>query len=276
MTAVKKCRDCGCEFPATVEFFHVADSRKGLLRNRCRQCYLAYIRRKAKARYDANPQKYIDAVKAAYWADPEKSRENAKRKYANNSDHYKAKNRKYYYDNLEAIKVREKGRREKNREDLRRRSAEWRVADPERSKESRRRHHQKMKVFPEFRLRNAFSGRMNAALTGTAYKKGGNSWVKLVGYDVDELKAHLESLFQPGMTWDNYGEWHVDHIIPVSMFKYDSYHHPEFRRCWSLDNIQPLWAFDNMSKGATADPITVAEAAVRIASVRLARQNSCS
>ena len=50
------------------------------------------------------------------------------------------------------------------------------------------------------------------------------------------------------MTWYNHGDWHVDHVIPLSFFKYDSTDDVEFKFCWSLENLQPLWAEDNISK----------------------------
>lgn len=80
--------------------------------------------------------------------------------------------------------------------------------------------------------------------------KHGHHWESLVDYTLDDLIKHLESQFLPGMTWDNYGEWHIDHIIPVSVFNFDSYDHPDFRRCWALSNLRPMWAKDNFKKGA--------------------------
>ena len=50
------------------------------------------------------------------------------------------------------------------------------------------------------------------------------------------------------MTWDNYGEWHIDHIIPISYFDYSSYDDETFKICWDLNNLQPLWAKDNLIK----------------------------
>ena len=50
------------------------------------------------------------------------------------------------------------------------------------------------------------------------------------------------------MSWDNYGEWHIGHIIPKVFFKYKSTDDIEFKYCWSLDNLQPLWAKDNLRK----------------------------
>jgi len=68
-------------------------------------------------------------------------------------------------------------------------------------------------------------------------------------YTVEELKEHLEKQFINGMSWNNYGDWHVDHIKPASLFKYTSVEDEGFKECWALSNLQPLWAFDNLSKG---------------------------
>lgn len=76
-----------------------------------------------------------------------------------------------------------------------------------------------------------------------------NSTFQLLGYTIEELMAHLEKQFTEGMTWDNYGEWHVDHIRPMTSFKFESVDDPEFKECWALSNLQPLWWNDNLSKG---------------------------
>lgn len=79
---------------------------------------------------------------------------------------------------------------------------------------------------------------------------GRGTWTKLVGYTADQLKIHLERQFLPGMTWDNRGlnGWHIDHIIPISSFSYDSHDHPDFKACWALTNLRPMWAADNIRK----------------------------
>ena len=75
-------------------------------------------------------------------------------------------------------------------------------------------------------------------------------WESIVGYTLQDLKKHLEKLFLPGMSWENYGRngWHIDHIIPRSFFKFNSMEDVEFRYMWSLDNLQPLWKKDNFEK----------------------------
>jgi len=83
----------------------------------------------------------------------------------------------------------------------------------------------------------------------SAFKEG--SFPKYVDWTVAEFKKHLESKFQPGMTWDNYGRngWHIDHRIPDSWFKYSSTSDEGFKSSWSLDNLQPMWEKPNCSKG---------------------------
>jgi len=78
--------------------------------------------------------------------------------------------------------------------------------------------------------------------------KNGHCWEKLVGYTRKDLIFHLEKQFRSGMSWLNYGEWHIDHIRPKSFFRFETYNDPEFKKCWSLENLQPLWAFENLSK----------------------------
>ncbi len=80
-------------------------------------------------------------------------------------------------------------------------------------------------------------------------KKNNQKWEKLIGYPVLELMKHLEKQFKDGMNWENYGEWHIDHIIPVSIFNFTKPEHEDFKKCWALKNLQPLWAVKNLSKG---------------------------
>ena len=73
-------------------------------------------------------------------------------------------------------------------------------------------------------------------------------WEKLAGYTVEELRKHLESKFTDGMTWENYGKWHIDHVFPLSRLYIDGVDDPTFKFAWSLKNLQPLWAIDNLRK----------------------------
>jgi len=70
--------------------------------------------------------------------------------------------------------------------------------------------------------------------------------IELLGCSYNELKFHLENLFQKGMTFENYGEWELDHVYPISKFNLDDIE--EIKKCFNYKNIQPLWMFDNRSK----------------------------
>lgn len=69
-------------------------------------------------------------------------------------------------------------------------------------------------------------------------------------YSMEELAAHLEGLFLPGMGWHNVRAWEVDHVRPVASFEFESPSDPGFQECWAMTNLQPLWAEDNRRKGA--------------------------
>ena len=103
------------------------------------------------------------------------------------------------------------------------------------------------KIDPQRRISHSMSREIQKALRGT---KSGRRWEEIVGYDRNQLKHHLESKFLSGMNWDNYGKggWEVDHIIPKSLFNYKDAEDADFKRCWALNNLQPMWASDNRSK----------------------------
>ena len=70
-----------------------------------------------------------------------------------------------------------------------------------------------------------------------------------LGCTIPELKQYLESKFQEGMTWENWGVhgWHIDHIIPLSSF--DLADRDQLLTAFHYTNLQPLWAQANWSKG---------------------------
>lgn len=80
--------------------------------------------------------------------------------------------------------------------------------------------------------------------------KGVKKWrtQDAVGYTPSELKNHIESLWQEGMSWENYGKWHIDHIKSIKAFRDEGI--TDLKIINALTNLQPLWAFDNLSKGA--------------------------
>ncbi len=138
----------------------------------------------------------------------------------------------------------EKMKNDLDRDKYNKRMSIWR----EKNKEcinSRKRELEKKKrdKDPTYRLRHNMSTRLYLAVK----KKYGNTF-ELVGCSKEDLCSYLESKFLEGMNWKNYGQWHVDHIIPCASFNLDD---PEQQKaCFHWSNLQPLWGIDNMKKGA--------------------------
>ena len=99
------------------------------------------------------------------------------------------------------------------------------------------------------KLSSGISALIRHSLKGN---KNGSRWEDLVGYTLQDLISHLKKQFKKGMTWENYGKkgWEIDHKIPISFFDFSSYKDWEFKYCWSLNNLQPLWMKENILKGA--------------------------
>ncbi|MFT4147058.1 MAG: hypothetical protein QM644_21680 [Mobilitalea sp.] len=87
--------------------------------------------------------------------------------------------------------------------------------------------------------------RVNNALKGKSTGKVAKT-MELIGCTVPELMAHLKTQFTEGMTWDNQGDWHIDHIRPCASF--DLTNPAQQRQCFHWTNLQPLWASDNLAK----------------------------
>jgi hypothetical protein len=126
--------------------------------------------------------------------------------------------------------------------------AEWRAKNLERARAHDREYEKRRRATdPAYKLKCRLSARLNAMLNG---KKCAPSEV-LLGYTRHELIAHLERQFTRGMSWDAFGrgEIEVDHIIPVRSFKISNVDDPDFKACWGLPNLRPLWKKQNRSKG---------------------------
>jgi hypothetical protein len=123
----------------------------------------------------------------------------------------------------------------------------WRKSHPQKVKIYARKSARKYLSITQNRLSQCVAASIRRSLKGKGYI---GNWEALLGYTIDELKKHLEALFKKGMSWDNYGKWHIDHIIPINFFQFNDVGNTEFRMCWRLENLQPLWAKENLSKGS--------------------------
>ena len=102
------------------------------------------------------------------------------------------------------------------------------------------------KTNPNFKLKQLLRGRLYKALIHDQATKSAPT-LKLLGSSVAYVKKHLEAQFVDGMSWDNHGEWHIDHIRPCASFDLSD---PEQQKeCFNYKNLQPLWAEDNLRKG---------------------------
>lgn len=98
---------------------------------------------------------------------------------------------------------------------------------------------------PYFRLYSSIRTRINKAIKNNIKCK---RTIDLLGIDVKGLWKHLKSKFKPGMTKENHGFWHIDHIIPCASFNLKD--PKQQTKCFHYTNLQPLWAKENLSKGA--------------------------
>lgn len=125
-------------------------------------------------------------------------------------------------------------------------SAAWRKKNPEKVKQMsdnwRKNNPEKM----------AASYAVRACIKRIKKIKSDDFKVAVLGYSRNELKDHLEPLFTEGMSWENYGEWEIDHVRPVSAFMREG--NLELSEIHALSNLQPLWAADNRAKGVKENP----------------------
>lgn len=97
---------------------------------------------------------------------------------------------------------------------------------------------------PLLKVQRIVRGIVTDAFKRSSYTKNSKTY-EIIGCTYVELKLHIEKQFKPGMTWDNHGQWHIDHIIPVSY----GITVEEIIALNNYINLQPLWAQENLSKG---------------------------
>ena len=162
--------------------------------------------------------------------------------------------RKYYTRNAETEKAKKRAYYAANKDKHAAICGKYRLEHPEKRRESMRLWQKKNPQYQSkrcaidinFKLAVNLRGRLRKAIRTNA--KSGSA-VKDLGCSIGELKLHLESQFQPEMTWEtwNLEGWHIDHIIPLS--KFDLTDREQFLKASHFSNLQPLWAKDNLQKG---------------------------
>ena len=89
---------------------------------------------------------------------------------------------------------------------------------------------------------------MRVAIRRGLNRRSSATIFKLLGYSLEQLRKHLEKQFIGKMSWENMADWHVDHIIPLSSFSIKEAGDKEFLAAWSLGNLRPLFAKNNLEK----------------------------
>jgi membrane-associated HD superfamily phosphohydrolase len=152
-----------------------------------------------------------------------------------NKEYMSVKSKKWYKQNKEHRKQYLKEYREKNIDKIREVKRNY-----ERTRKSKD---------PLYKLISNFRTAIYQVLKESNVEKNGH-YFDILQYTPDELIFHLENQFKDGMTWDNYGEWHVDHIKSIASYNIQEIGDSEFMECWSLENLQPLWGEENIRKGS--------------------------
>lgn len=219
----------------------------------------------------------------------ERARAQRRARYLANREKERQQQARYRTANLEAIRVQQRQYRNLHRDELNRRcrlrrqanmehyrakdreristpeakaaavakTKRWVDAHRERSREwHRNRRHVRIACDPAYKARVAMRRRFYMAIRNQVY----DGWnirsgaaVRLLGCTMAEFVQHIESLWSDGMTWANWTRdgWHIDHIVPLSAF--DLSDADQIKAACHYTNLRPLWATDNLRKGAKVD-----------------------
>lgn len=180
-----------------------------------------------------NPQKYKKTIEDYLDKNPHMSSKERIRIYRQNED-FRNKNsikrKEYYKNNLERERYRSKEYYHQNKSIIRKKNNEWK--------------NNKRKKDGFYRMKLNLRDRLRDYLTGESKSKRTQD---IVGLDKDKFKVYIESKFVENMSWDNYGKWHLDHIIPLCSAK----NNEEALQLNYYSNLQPLWDEENLKKNRT-------------------------
>lgn len=256
---MKVCSKCGLEKDFS-EFHQFKHSKDGL-KSQCKACILLKEKeRRLTDEYKLKQKEYNQSISK------ETKKHYRENNYVKNKDSILEKNKEWRKNNKDYISEYNKKYRENNKEYLKEfkrnyiksnpdQNKIWRENNPDKVKEYRKKYsksesckNHRKNWYKSIKNRNPHVLAWRSILTNSLKrlgKKKEDETIKLLGYSAIQLKEYIESLFTEGMSWDNYGEWHLDHIKPVSSYDCET----PVEVVNSLENLQPLWAFDNLSKG---------------------------
>jgi len=168
------------------------------------------------------------------------SKDKQKKFINNNSGYYQ----KYYIENKDKLLKQSYDRNKANPERKKEYDKKWKSENKGKVNSYSRKHHKKNQVDILYRLKRNIQTRTSQFIRNKGLIRNKRT-IDILGCSIPFLYKHLEEQFTDGMNWDNYGDWHVDHIIPLSSAETEE-------RMYELGvytNLQPLWAKENLSKG---------------------------
>lgn len=212
-TKICKC----CNYELDISMFN---KNGKYTRSNCKNC----CRQKSK-KYTG---KYKEQQKSYREKNKNSIQEYHKNYFQKNKDIIKLKTQEYYIKNKENILIRTSNYRKSNKD--------W---------------YNKYKK--EYRNKNKIISNIRRGIWGCLKgKQKKSSSIEYIGCSIEKFKEHLQFKFQEGMSFENYGQWHIDHIKPLCSFNFnDADIESELKIAWHYTNLQPLWSFDNLSKGKT-------------------------
>jgi hypothetical protein len=220
----KICNKCKQSKDANTSNFQRDKSRKDGLRRLCKLCCSTYYKPKDKEKVRLRDKKYREK-------NIEKIKIKQAEKRLKNKEYYKRKHAEYYLKNKERLNAYSKEYQQKNKAKILAKALEY----------TKRRRKEDIK----YRIKLSLRARLHEALKGNSKS---SSTIKLLGCTLDELKLYLQDRFTKNMNWNNYGDWHIDHIKPCDSF--DLTKDEEQKKCFHYSNLQPLWALENLKKGS--------------------------
>lgn len=238
------CQVCGNSFEKNKNYIQKYCSKK------CNQ----------KSFYEKNKDKKIKKSQKWYLNNRDHCLEIGKRWRSENKDY----NKEWYEKNKDKVVKKQKKWYKENKDKALKKSQEWADKNREKRRESSRRYYKKnpkkcMKSNSKYlkkKFENDKTYKINFKLAANIRSRIRNAIkllyrnqhsIDILGCTVEYARGHLEKQFKEGMTWDNHGEWHIDHIIPCASF--DLTDPEQQKKCFHYTNLQPLWAKENITKG---------------------------
>lgn len=190
----------------------------------CMKCY-------NKEYYKKNKQKFLDAASKKYKENKKECLAGMKLYAEKNKEKLSNYQKEYYQKNYNKVREGQKNNYQKN-------SKKYNKAQYLKKKE-------KMKTDTYLKLCENLRSRIGMAIKNYKGTKHTPS-LELLGAPINVVREHIENQFQDGMNWENHGVWHIDHIVPCAFFDLTKLSHQKF--CFHYENLQPLWALDNIRK----------------------------